>query len=523
MDETTALLGSQSPPNDARVPPSCRGRKPQTIVLLLSLLVLFLSCSDSLSAVPSTRLLEDAICRRYTVRNATEAPIDEQSCKADSVQSELAYLKGLMDTLEAAIGLLVAFPYAALSDKIGRKPILLLFITGYFLSSAWNALVIYRSETLLPHTVLFSPAFFLIGGGRCVVISALHSAVSDVTTDDHRASGFLAIMFGTLAGSFIGPVVSSGLMQITSPWVPYLISFGIMLLGAAMLLLIPETLSPRKLDADKQEPIDDTTRSMLNWHLRRCVAQLKESLDLLRQPALAVLLVTFLAPMPMMAATSQFFVQYVSKRFEWSLAAAGYLLSLRGTVNMLLLLVILPGLSTMLLSRATAKGRSGAAKDRVLAQSSAVALTLGCLLMASDRIYVVVTGLVVNTLGAGLAAVCRSLAAYLVSAHHTAKLQTLIGMTEALGSLFAGPALAGMLSAGMKSEGAWMGLPYLGLAAFLSLTTLLPLFFVRFPAGLTAQASDDDTDPAFACARGLDGGCPLGSHCPGHAPFGSAA
>ncbi|EQL00958.1 major facilitator superfamily transporter [Ophiocordyceps sinensis CO18] len=316
-------------------------------------------------------------------------------------------------------------------------------------------------------------------------------------------------MFGNLAGSFIGPAVSSGLMQVTSPWVPYLVGFGLMPLGAAVLLFVPETSSPRKLDADKQGPVDDTTTSMLSGHLVHCVRPLKDSVDLMRQPALAVLLVTFLAPMPMMAAASQFLVQYVSKRFEWSLATAGYLLSLRGTVNMVLLLVILPRLSTALMSRATAKAPSGAAKDCILARSSAVALTLGCLLMASDSIYVVVGGLVVNTLGAGLAAVCRSLAASLVSPQHTAKLQTLIGIVESLGSLFAGPALAAMLSAGMRSGGAWMGLPYLGLAAFLSVTTLLPLFFVRFPAG-------PPPEDVFACVRG--GCCSLEAHCPVHAP-----
>lgn len=331
-------------------------------------------------------------------------------------------------------------------------------------------------------------------------------------------------MFGSLAGSFVGPIVSSGLMQITSPWVPYLISFGIMLLGAAVLLLIPETHSLRKLGADKLKPTDDETTSVVRWHLGNGVAQLSESLDLLRRPALAVLLVTFLAPMPVSIGTSQFLVQYISKRFGWSLANAGYLLSLRGSVNMLLLLVILPSLSTMLLLRATAKGGSGAAKDLVLARCSAVALTLGCLLMGSDRIGVVVGGLVVNTLGAGQAAVSRSLAAYLISAHHTTKLHTLIGMIESLGSLFAGPALAAMLSAGMKHGGAWMGLPYLGLAAFLSLTTLIPLFFVPLPVGPMVQAASDDDDAAFACSRGQQTGCSsVACHCPSHTPRGDTA
>lgn len=90
----------------------------------------FMCCADSLSTVPSTRLLEDAICRRFNVRNATTAPLDERACKADAVQSELAYLKGLLDTFEAAVGpsrpptvAICARPLTRTARSTGRLPL----------------------------------------------------------------------------------------------------------------------------------------------------------------------------------------------------------------------------------------------------------------------------------------------------------------------------------------------------------------------------------------------------------------
>ncbi|RCI08561.1 hypothetical protein L249_8788 [Ophiocordyceps polyrhachis-furcata BCC 54312] len=458
MEETTPLLGRQL------AAPS------RSTVLLLSLVIFSLSCFSSVSSVPLNRLLEHRLCRQYGAHHARLSFFDERVCKADVVQSQLAHINGILDTLEAVVGLLVAFPYGALSDKVGRKPVILLSIAGFALGSAWTALILARDQATI-QTILLAPAFFLIGGGRHVTYSTVFSAVSDVTTEKTRASAFVTISLGSFMGGVVGPVVSSGLMQVTSPWLPYLMSFAMVLLGAALLMLVPETLPPRKKNPqdDYDDDDDDDDTSILFSYLTR----LRASLSMLRKPELALVLVAFLAPVPMSTAANQFFVQYVSKRFFWSMADAGYLQSVRGAVNVVLLLVVLPclGNSKALLSRASSSS-SPAAKDRYLAQLSAVALTLGCLLMAGESMPLVVAGFVVNTLGNGLAPLCRSLAAHLVAAHEQAGLQTLIAIVEASSSLFAGPALASALSAGMRRGGVWMGLPYFGLAAFLFFVTL---------------------------------------------------
>ncbi|RDA85478.1 hypothetical protein CP532_0019 [Ophiocordyceps camponoti-leonardi (nom. inval.)] len=456
MEETTPLLGRQL------AAPS------RSTVILLSLVIFSLSCFSSVGSVPLNRLLEDRLCRQYGAHHARLSFFDERVCKADAVQSQLAYINGILETLEAVVGLLVAFPYGALSDKVGRKPVILLSIAGFTLGSAWTALILARDQATM-QTILLAPAFFLIGGGRHVTYSTVFSAVSDVTTEKNRASAFVTISLGSFMGGVVGPVVSSGLMQVTSPWLPYLMSFAMGLLGAALLMLVPETLPPRNKDFEDD---DDDDKSIFFSYLSR----LRASLSMLKKPHLGLVLVAFLAPVPMSTAANQFFVQYVSKRFSWSMADAGYLQSVRGAVNVVLLLVVLPCLSNSKALRSLASSSSSpAAKDRYLAQLSALALTLGCLLMAGESMPLVVAGFVVNTLGNGLAPLCRSLAAHLVAAHEQAGLQTLIAIVEASSSLFAGPALASALSAGMRKGGVWMGLPYLGLAVFLFFVTL-PLF-----------------------------------------------
>jgi hypothetical protein len=78
-------------------------QQPRTIALLLSLLILILSTASSLMIVPTTRILEDAICRKhYGVEG--QAGIDEKLCKKDEIQSQLAYLNGIVSMLEAVFG-----------------------------------------------------------------------------------------------------------------------------------------------------------------------------------------------------------------------------------------------------------------------------------------------------------------------------------------------------------------------------------------------------------------------------------
>jgi len=56
-----------------------------------------------LMVVPTTRILEDIICHHYyDVQGLSE--IDEKLCKIDEIQSQLAYLNGLISMLEAVFG-----------------------------------------------------------------------------------------------------------------------------------------------------------------------------------------------------------------------------------------------------------------------------------------------------------------------------------------------------------------------------------------------------------------------------------
>lgn len=89
-------------------------------------------------------------------------------------------------------------------------------------------------------------------------------------------------------------------------------------------------------------------------------------------------------------------------------------------------------------------------------------------------------GLGLNILGAGLVPLSRSLVTSYFPSSNIANLNTLIGIVGITGSIFAGPSIAWLFATGMKLKGAWLGLPYIGLAAEL-VSCFVALLFVHAP------------------------------------------
>jgi PCFT/HCP family folate transporter-like MFS transporter 1/3 len=265
-------------------------------------------------------------------------------------------------------------------------------------------------------------------------------------------------------------------MERFSPWVPALISFFANLFALIPLFFVAETLSLSKCDSKPEQTPDESEEEPNSFRSHQPRHLHVFSIASLKSPSVVFVLATFLTAAPEALGTSQFLAQYISKRFEWPLAKTGYLLTLRGVIHMGVLLFTL-----LLLSKILLRYQSPPAKDLTLARGSVAFAAVGAICMAESQIELVVTGLAVHSLGSGLAPLCRSLATSYVVSQDTSKLDTVIGIVETGGSLFAGPALAWLFETGMRLGGTLLGLPYFGLAGSF-VFCLVGLMFVHPPA-----------------------------------------
>ncbi|KAK6218958.1 major facilitator superfamily transporter [Colletotrichum tabaci] len=467
-----------------------RVRSPRAIILLLALLKFALTWKGMLLMMPLMRLIEDDICHKHYGRDPSEL-IPEMECKVDEVQKDLAWLGGWESLIGAVVNMLVAFPYGVLSDRIGRKAGMLLAYVGTVFAFSWSPFILARFPGLNIYVLFFGSTFFLIGGGIVVVFNNIYAMAADVSTEKDRASNFVFLSVGAVAGGLLGPVTSGFLMERHGPWVPIRLVFVFTPSVFLIMLLLPETLRGGKASSslspppspdgpNKQQRRQVSFSDAVREGLAHGLSELRESISILRNRNILLCLVPPLISSPLVAAQMHTLPQYISKNFGWTLAQTSFLLSPLGLGHLGILLV-LPWISTVIVNPAGRFRRTGFGKDALLAKASYVMIAGGALIEALSRdIVVFLVGLVVGTLGSASGPLTRAMITEFVSTEHTSRLYALTSMVDTLGSPLGGPVLAWAFSVGLEKKGGWKGLPWF-YVSFLATLALAALALVREP------------------------------------------
>ena len=92
----------------------------RTIVNLLCLIMFIAASAGGFLGIPQARLIEDLLCHaHYDMAQSLDGPIDEDMCKLDSIQSDLAFVLAIQIALDAIISFVAAFPWSLVADRYG--------------------------------------------------------------------------------------------------------------------------------------------------------------------------------------------------------------------------------------------------------------------------------------------------------------------------------------------------------------------------------------------------------------------
>ncbi|RDW62067.1 hypothetical protein BP6252_11500 [Coleophoma cylindrospora] len=190
----------------------------------------------------------------------------------------------------------------------------------------------------------------------------VYTIVIDFFPLHKRASVFFLLSGAVLLGEVLATPLSAFLMSWT-PWCPALLGLFMEVLGFMAALALPETRpEPSENDShedratDNKKPWNDVWSG--GWSKFRVQAALSANM-------LCIMGAFLMAGIGRQAL--QFMLQYASKRFGWSIARASFLITLKGIIDLVLLLVLLPRLSQVL-----AKHMSAVFKDLHITQGSAL-------------------------------------------------------------------------------------------------------------------------------------------------------
>ena len=228
----------------------------------------------------------------------------------DNDTANAARIFGLFGTIWALMQFVFSPVLGALSDRFGRRPVVLLSNFGL----AADYVVMALAPTL---GWLFIGR--MISGITSASISTAFAYVTDVTAPEQRAAMFgkIGVAFG--AGFILGPALGGVLGQI-DPRLPFWVAGGLSFAnGLYGLLILPESL-PRE------------RRSPFKWKSANPIG----ALHLLRSNRIlaGLSLATFFAQLAHVVLPSVF-VLYATYRYGWTTAAVGGTLALVGLCAMI--------------------------------------------------------------------------------------------------------------------------------------------------------------------------------------------
>jgi MFS family permease len=221
---------------------------------------------------------------------------------------------------------LVATPFLGrLSDRIGRRPVILISLAGNALAMFIFALA--TKVTLLP--LLFASR--ILAGATAGNLSACQAAIADVATGDERAKemGRLGAAMGL--GLVLGPVIGSTLSHFGA-WAPPMAAAALALIdfiGAA--ILMPETRHLRPIEAEGAVAAPKPKPVTLG-------AKLREKRVVM---VLGVYFLVFLCMSNLQVALALL----CDERFSWGVKEVGHLFALFGFVALIVQGILIGRLS----------------------------------------------------------------------------------------------------------------------------------------------------------------------------------
>ncbi|KAJ5245554.1 hypothetical protein N7489_005650 [Penicillium chrysogenum] len=475
--------------------------------LLVSIVcAIFLLSADFgffMSTAPQMAVYEDIICRNYQATlhgagNDTLIPSEPNPCKSEAVQGELALVIGYQNTFDVVPGLILSLPYGILSDRWGRKPLLYLSVLGILLGEIWVRIVCLWSSVIPLRMVWLSAAFKIIGGGDQVLTAIALVIVADVFSEDERATALFRLQSCVQIAEILATPLSAYLMTF-GPMFPFILSICIIIVGSIPSFFLPETLRNAKgkqvsLETPEQDSGSEQSqppkKQAVLQELSRQIREFAQSTRFIWADSNICLMVFVMFVTVMSRQCTNLLLQYVSKKFNWSISRASLLISLRGIFGLVTYLVIMPILGFLAAKHLNIHGKHS---DHFLSKGSGVLSVIGfAIISIAPTPAILIGGQVISSIGSAFMITTRSMATSLVQPDHAGTLYSAIAIAQGVGTLLSGPLFANLFRLGMHLGTAWMGLPFFQASLFF-VVAVTAVWHIRL--GPSPRANDEEQEP----------------------------
>jgi len=262
---------------------------------------------------------------------------------------------GLLVASYAVMRLIFGPIWGGLSDRVGRKPILLIGISGYVITMVWFGLA-----TQL--WMLFA-ARILSGILSSATAPTTMAYIGDSTSEDERGGGMGLLGAAGGIGTIIGPA-AGGFLAATSLSMPFFIAAGLALLSLILaVIFLPESYPVQEQEVEEKKAIID----------------LRAWWQALSSPIGTLFILTFISTCGLMIFANVFGL-YGLERFNYGPEQVGIIMMVMGSVS---------ALTQGLLAGPATKYRGDALVIKI--GLLATALSFGLMLLANTFVTVILT------------------------------------------------------------------------------------------------------------------------------------
>lgn len=380
----------------------------------------------------------------------------------------------------------MTIPMGFVAERYGRRTVLWLNLVPRIFMLTWAVLVGYFDQVLPTKAIVAGPLLSFLGGD-CVFNSVTYSLAAGITDDYVLRASYFAYMSSTAyVVNLLGPALASLSMTVLL-WLPFWIGSALLLAAMPVIRMLPDHLSPSRYSDEQSQPLlsspllkaQDANPSLLG-SVRERFRKLRAVLAS-HSRNFALMLVCFLLT-SLASSDTKLLVQYISKRYHWTFASAGYLISGKAVVNFVLLTMVVP----RALRSATSSRASDVSPDRInirFAKACFGVSILGALAISmAITVWMLVPSLFIYALGSALPVFTLSLlkSPSIMSVTSGSagadeeesapdEIEThvfsIVMLVKTLGSLLGAPLMAVLWVKGIGIGGAALGMPYFVSAA----------------------------------------------------------
>lgn len=380
----------------------------------------------------------------------------------------------------------MTIPLGFVAERYGRRTVLWLNLVPRVFMLTWAVLVGYFDQVLPTKSIIAGPLLSLLGGD-CVFNSVTYSLAAGIT-DDYvlRASYFGYMSSVSYVVNLLGPALASLSMMVLL-WLPFWIGVALLLVAVPVIRMLPDHESSSRYSDEQSQPLlsspllkaQDANPSLL-YSLRERFRKLNAVLAS-HSRNFSLMLVCFLLT-SLASSDTKLLVQYISKRYHWTFASAGYLISGKAVANFVLLTIVVPRALHSVSSSRAGEGSPDHINIRFANACLCISILGALAISMAVTIWILVPSLFVYALGSALPIFTLSLlkSPSIMSANSgleeageqesvTDEVEThlfsIVMLVKTLGSLLGVPLMAVLWVKGIGIGGAALGMPYFVSAA----------------------------------------------------------